>query len=218
VADFTHDELSRLDAGSWKSRAHAEERIPTLEQVLEVVSAGRVSLQIELKTPRLYPGVVTDLVYALTALPDVLRTEPTGPRVVVQSFHFAAMKDLKTRLPNLSVGLLGTPALANLPVLGTWADQVNPHHWSVDRSYVDAVHRQGMSCLVWTVDSVWAMRRAVRLGVDGVITNRPDRFGEGWPAKRERVMTGASARLLGGRSRNDGNRRTGSDPWTSRSS
>jgi glycerophosphoryl diester phosphodiesterase len=32
----------------------------------------------------------------------------------------------------------------------------------------------GLECLVWTVDRAWAMRRAVRLGADGVITNRPD--------------------------------------------
>ena len=167
LADFRLDEIRRLDAGSWKSTEHAGERVPTLEEVFGVLRGSSVALQLELKAPRLYPGVVTDLV-------DVLGTveAPT----VVQSFHVASMKELKTRLPEQTVGLLGSPRVDNLPALGSWADQVNPHHWSVDRAYVDAVHGNGMECLVWTVDRPSAMRRALRLGVDGVITNRPERF------------------------------------------
>lgn len=176
VADFTHEELQRLDAGSWKSRDHAGERVPTLAEALDVICVSSASLQLELKAPGVYPGIVTDLVSALTAFPGALELTPAGPRVVVQSFHFAAMKELKTRLPGLTVGLLGAPAVANLPALSTWADQVNPHHWALDRWYVEQVHRHGMACLVWTVDRPSAMRRALRLGVDGVITNRPDRF------------------------------------------
>jgi glycerophosphoryl diester phosphodiesterase len=33
-----------------------------------------------------------------------------------------------------------------------------------------------MQCFVWTVDRVATQRRALRLGVDGIITNRPDRL------------------------------------------
>jgi glycerophosphoryl diester phosphodiesterase len=83
------------------------------------------------------------------------------------------MKELKTQVPEIPVGLLGAPSRANLPALATWADQVNPSHLSVDRAYVDEVHRLGMNCLVWTVNHSYLMRRALRAGVDGVITNRP---------------------------------------------
>jgi glycerophosphoryl diester phosphodiesterase len=68
----------------------------------------------------------------------------------------------------------GTPATAQLAELATWADQVNPHHRSVGAAYVAAVHNAGMDCLVWTVDGVADMNRAIDMGVDGVITNRPD--------------------------------------------
>ena len=95
----------------------------------------------------------------------------------MQSFSFAAMKEHKTLAPSVPVGLLGTPSRANLPALGTWADQVNPSHVSVDKGYVDHVHRAGMRCLVWTVDRPPAMKRALRLGADGVITNRPHVLG-----------------------------------------
>ena len=96
--------------------------------------------------------------------------------VVVQSFDIAAVKELKARCPGLTVGILGLPPRANLPALGTWAGQVNPHHAALDASYVDAVHANGMRCLTWTVDRRFSMRRVLRAGVDGVITNRPDVF------------------------------------------
>ena len=47
---------------------------------------------------------------------------------------------------------------------------------SVEVPDVDAVHANGMRCLTWTVDRRFSMRRVLRAGVDGVITNRPDVF------------------------------------------
>jgi len=166
LADFSYDELMRLDAGSWKSQAFAGERVPTLEQAIDVLRESDTGLLLELKAPELYPGIVTDVATTLRLMPM--------SKVVVQSFDVAAMKDHKTQLPDLPVGLLGAPPVANLPVLATWADQVNPNHLSVDHGYVERVQDLGMECLVWTVDRGMAMKRALGMGVDGVITNRPD--------------------------------------------
>jgi glycerophosphoryl diester phosphodiesterase len=177
VEQFTLDELRRLDAGGWWSPSHAGERIPTLDELLDALRGTGVGVQLELKAPAAHPGVVKDLA-------AFLDDQPPGTSVVVQSFDFAAMKELKTRVPAIPVGLLGRPARANLPALATWADQVNPSHRAVDRDYVRRLHDLGLECRVWTVDRSLAMRRAVRLGVDGVITNRPAAFG--------RLMSGSS--------------------------
>lgn len=170
VGDLTLEEVQRLDAGSWKAPRWAGEGVPTLAAVLEVLAGKGVGLQLELKAPWLYPGVVADLVAELRAAPDV--------HVVVQSFDFAAMRELKARLPEQRVGLLGAPPRENLRALGSWADQLNPHHRAVNEAYVAAVHEAGMECMVWTVDRPKAMRRALACGVDGVITNRPGRFAQ----------------------------------------
>ncbi|MGZ4501878.1 MAG: glycerophosphodiester phosphodiesterase, partial [Nocardioidaceae bacterium] len=95
----------------------------------------------------------------------------------VQSFDHEAMRSFKDLLPAVPVGLLGTPPRRRLHRLAEWADQVNPRHRSVGRGYVDAVHAAGLDCQVWTVDEVADMRRALALGVDGIITNRPDVLG-----------------------------------------
>ena len=174
VSDFSYDELMRLDAGAWKSPAQAGERIPTLAQAVEVVRRSSTGLLLELKAPGRYPGVVSDVVAALRGIPGYLDPAVAACRLVVQSFDVAAMKDHKTQLPAVPVGLLGAPAPVNLPALATWADQVNPSHVAVNEGYVDRVHALGMECFVWTVNGRPAMRRAMRMGADGIITNRPD--------------------------------------------
>jgi glycerophosphoryl diester phosphodiesterase len=172
VSDLTFDELRRLDAGRWFSERYAGEPVPTLVELLDVLRGTGVGLQLELKRPELHPGVVADLAAELDGHHD----GSSPAHVVVQSFDVPAMKELKTRVPSLPVGILGRPAVANLPALATWADQVNPAHLAADPGYVRAVRAQGMRCLVWTVDRASAQRRALRLGVDGIITNRPDRL------------------------------------------
>jgi glycerophosphoryl diester phosphodiesterase len=84
------------------------------------------------------------------------------------------MRSFKDLVPIVPVGLLGTPPRRWLPHHAEWADQVNPRQRAVGRGYVDAVHAAGLACQVWTVNEVSDMRRAIGMGVDGIITNRPD--------------------------------------------
>jgi glycerophosphoryl diester phosphodiesterase len=175
VGSLRLEEVRRLDAGSWKAPEFAGETVPTLAETLDVVGARPgLRLLVELKLPERHPGIVADLASELT------RAHAGGvvdlSHVVVQSFDVAAVKELKARCPRLTVGVLGLPPREHLPALGTWAGQVNPHHAALDAGYVEAVHAHGMRCLTWTVDHRFAMRRVLRAGVDGVITNRPDVF------------------------------------------
>ena len=166
VADLDHAEIARLDAGSWFSPAYAGERIPTLDQALALLATTGTGLQLEVKQPGRYPGIVADVAAAVRAR--------SLDRLVVQSFDHDVMRDLARLEPALAVGLLGHPPVRRLPSLAGWARQVNPHHRRATPAYVDAVHAAGLECLVWTVDRPADMERALASGVDGVITNRPD--------------------------------------------
>jgi glycerophosphoryl diester phosphodiesterase len=173
VSALSLRELRSLDAGGWFSPAHAGEPVPLLDEVLSLLRGTGTGLLLELKRPDLHPGVVEDLASELV---EHRRGSGLPVPVTVQSFDVPAMKELKARVPWLPVGLLGRPAAANLAALGTWADQVNPPHQAASADYVRAVQEHGMQSFVWTVDRVPALRRALRLGVDGIITNRPDRL------------------------------------------
>jgi glycerophosphoryl diester phosphodiesterase len=172
--DFTLAELRQLDAGSWKAPEYAGERIPTLQEALAVIRPSRSGLLLELKSPALYPGIEAEVAAAMRAAPGYVESSVRNGRLVVQSFDFASMETYAALEPDVPIGLLGRPAPAMLPELATYADQVNPNHRLIDAEYVDAVHDAGMDMLVYTVNEVADMQRSVALGVDGVITDRPD--------------------------------------------
>jgi glycerophosphoryl diester phosphodiesterase len=172
VADFTLAELSRLEAGAWLSPAYAGEPVPTLERVLDTLCGSGVGLLLELKEPRVQPGIVAELASELR----LQASRPDAPPVLVQSFDHQAMALFKTYEPAFDVALIGKPRRPLLRHLATWAGAVNPNHHSVDADYVEAVHDAGMRCMVWTPNTLRAMRRALRLGVDAITTDHPSQL------------------------------------------
>ena len=169
VADFTLAEISRLEAGAWFSPAYAGEPVPTLERVLDTLCGSGVGLLLELKDPGLQPGVVSELASELR----YQSARPHAPAVLVQSFDHEAMALFKAYEPGFDVGLIGKPRRTELRRLATWAAAVNPNHFSVDEGYVEAVQATGMRCMVWTPNTVRAMKRALRMGVDAITTDHP---------------------------------------------
>ncbi|CAA9332952.1 MAG: Glycerophosphoryl diester phosphodiesterase [uncultured Nocardioidaceae bacterium] len=176
VEQLDHDEIRALDAGSWLSPRFAGEVVPTVAEAIEVLRGSGTGLLLELKLPEHHPGVVPDLVQELETIPGYLPGAVASGSLVVQSFDVAAMKQHKTLAPAVPVGLLGRPRRSNLPALSTWAQYVNPAYLCTDQAYVARVQQLGMRCLTWTVDAERSMHRAARLGVDGIITNRPQRL------------------------------------------
>lgn len=65
---------------------------------------------------------------------------------------------------------------ADLKKLGFKPDIYSPYYTSVDKEMVDKVHALKMAILPWTVDEVKDMVALGQLGVDGIITNYPDRM------------------------------------------
>jgi glycerophosphoryl diester phosphodiesterase len=186
VSDFTLAEIRRLDAGSWFGARYKGERVPTLAQVLKAMSGDRLGMLLEMKSPALYPGVEKRIAAALKRSPSWLRFDPSERRLAVQSFDWESVRRFHTEMPRVPVGLLGTPKVADLPKLASFADQINPRHGDLTAAYVKQVHAARMDVLTWTVDDPAKMRKAAQLGVDGIITNKPDVL--------HRVLRGAGAR------------------------
>lgn len=132
---------------------------------------------VDVKQPARYPGLVEQLAATLPradADAGPAGGPGTGPGpVVVQSVDAAAMRTLARLRPDVPVAVLGRPRPEALAELATWASGVHVQHLRLDQGYVDRLHAHGLRCLTWTVNHPRMVERVLRLGVDGVITDRP---------------------------------------------
>ncbi|NUW33976.1 glycerophosphodiester phosphodiesterase [Nonomuraea sp. SMC257] len=170
VSGLSLAEIRKLDAGSWFGGGFAGERVPTLAETLSAMSGSGMGLLLEIKAPHLYPGIEARVAAELRRSPAWL--EPG--RLVVQSFDWDSVRRFHALIPDVPVGILGTPSVGRLAELARFADQINPSYRDITSDYVRRVHARGMRVLTWTVDDPAVMRRMLGHGVDGVITDRPD--------------------------------------------
>ncbi|MBC2901672.1 glycerophosphodiester phosphodiesterase [Streptomyces cupreus] len=178
VKDFTAAEIARLDAGSWFGPAYAGARVPTLERYMDRVERHRQRLLLEIKNPGLYPGIERQTLKVL-GNEGWLDRSHLG-RLIVQSFSADSVRTVHDLKPAVKTGFLGTPAVADLPGLAGFTDQINPSYGSISTGYVAAVHAftgphgKPLEVFTWTVDDAANARRVAGYGVDGIITNKPD--------------------------------------------
>ena len=172
VRDKRLAELKELDAGSWFDPAFAGQRIPTLHEVIEAVG-HRLLFNIELKTLSLRDdGLAVEVV-------RLIEDRNLVDRVIVSSFNPLAVRRVKQLNPRIPVGLLYGPSL---PILlrRPWLrflvrlDALHPHYTMVNDGSMRWASDRGYRVHAWVVDDPGEMRRLVRLGVDLIITSRPD--------------------------------------------
>ncbi|MFQ2196613.1 glycerophosphodiester phosphodiesterase [Aeromonas hydrophila] len=168
--------LASLDAGEG-------EGIPTLWQVMEAI-AGQAELHIELKGAQ-----TADEVARLTRRAEAeLGFAPT--QWVVSSFHHPELARFAALRPDIRLGALTSTiplTLAKFAAeLGAWS--LNCDVDFVDQTLVQDAHKSGLKVLVYTVDEPADQAMLAAIGVDGVFTNRPDRFLP--PAKNGLIVPG----------------------------
>ncbi|MFC9954277.1 glycerophosphodiester phosphodiesterase [Streptomyces prasinus] len=179
VRDFTAAEIARLDAGSWFGPAFAGTRVPTLEQFLRRLERHDQKLLLEIKNPRLYPGIEGETLQALDNEGWLDRAHLRN-RLVVQSFSADSVRTVHELEPAVRTGFIGKPPVKDLPVYADFADRINSPHAALSSGYVAVAqsfrgpHGKPLKVLAWTVDDAAAARRAAGLGVDGIVSNKPD--------------------------------------------
>ena len=172
VADFTLAEIKTLDAGSWFDPSFAGQRVPTLDELLDL-AIGRAGLDIELKSPELYPGIETQFASELEKHPEWVNPAPAADSLLVCSFDFAVLERFHDQLPKVDVAPVANavPDAATLAELAEWADVFVPDFRLLTQDGADRVKAAGLELVPWTVDSPEFMLSVIDLGADGIITN-----------------------------------------------
>ncbi len=171
VGSMSYLELSQVDVGSWFDSHFKGERVPLLEEVLDLF-AGKVELHLEIKHgTRPYPGIEERVLELLGSRP-----EQEG-KVVVSSFYHESLHRLRTLDRTLRLGFLVGYSRRITALREAYELDCESVHMSarqVDRAWTQALHRDGRKALVYTVNEPKEYERLNALGVDGVFTNYPD--------------------------------------------
>jgi glycerophosphoryl diester phosphodiesterase len=160
-----------------RAKAAKGERVPLLAEVLEL-AAKRIRLYLEIKDA----SVVGETL-------KMVRERGCQDDVILASFDLGLMKELGDRRPGMELGvILGTETL-NLRVRAREAfpwialariryEMLSIHYRLCYRWLVKQLKQRGKRVVVWTVDEEEMFRTVIARGVDGIVTNAPDRLVE----------------------------------------
>jgi glycerophosphoryl diester phosphodiesterase len=170
VHDLTLADLRRLDAGSWFGSEYAGERIPTIEEILEFAKKNDVVFYLELKPAGSWGGE--------HALIGALRESGEIQRTVVISFDAAILEAVRKIEPTLMTGLLYDGQL-DMPIekaLEVGARQLVVRGDLVTPWMLSDARKKDLQVVCWTVNHPAHMRLLMAAGVDGIMSDYPDRL------------------------------------------
>ncbi len=170
VHEFSLAELRELDAGHWFDRQFMGQRIPTLEEILSFSREHDIVFYLEIKYDAAW-GMHHALVAALQNAQNTART-------VVISFDPSTLGALRRLDPSIMIGLLfdkDRPELVK-SALDVGARQICPRFSFTTPQLVEEAHRSDLHVAVWTVNKAEDMRGMISAGVDGIMTDFPDRL------------------------------------------
>lgn len=173
IADLSLAELSTVRVGG--------EPIPTLDELLDTFPGVRINIDIKASA-------------ATRPLVDVLAKHAAEARVCVGSFCSTRLWQFR-RLTGSRVATAASPIGVGAAALAPWkigvvrspapvwqmpiSHRAAGQQWRLlSRSLVANLHRAGKKIHIWTVDDPTTMHELIDLGVDGIVTDRPDVLAE----------------------------------------
>ncbi|UEX90957.1 glycerophosphodiester phosphodiesterase [Staphylococcus ratti] len=174
IKDFTLETLRDFDFGSWKGLNHKAE-LMTFDEVLTLCKNYSKTLLVEIKTPKNYPGIEK------AVLQKIKNQQFPLHRIIIQSFDTKSIQTFHTLAPYLTLGVLISKRkywLKQPPYkdIATYADYINPNYKLINRKFIKRAHQEGLKVIPYTVNDIDDAKKLIKLGVDGVITDAPDRL------------------------------------------
>jgi glycerophosphoryl diester phosphodiesterase len=166
VVSYPLADLRRLDAGRWFAPAFAGERIPVLDEVLEIVR-GRALLKLEIKNgPTFYEGIERQVL-------EAVGRHAMEEDVFLISFDHESLRTIRALSTAVATGILYAARLIDGPAAAraAGADALCIDWRFATEGVVSGGRGAGLGVFVWTVDDEEAVRRCLALGVDGITSN-----------------------------------------------
>jgi len=157
VKDLMLEELKKLDAGKG-------ERIPTLQEVINAVRKKAI-LIIEIKVLNIEDSVV-----------KMIEKEGIEKEVVITSFYHPILRRIKKINQIIKTGVIFKchPVKPAELALNAHADSLFPEHKYISKEMVKEAHNYDLEIYPWTIDDLDRANKLIKMGVDGIVTNKPD--------------------------------------------
>lgn len=189
IYQLTAAEIRAFDCGSQGNPRFPEQQRqktykPTLQEVVEAVRATRPDIRwnIEIKSQPEWDGLRHPPVEEFARLVIAeLRALGIEKNAVVQSFDMRALRAMHRQAPQIPLAFLIENLKgfdSNIDKLGFTPAIYSPYYQFVSKKLVRQCHAKEMKLIPWTVNDVASMRGLIRLGVDGIITDYPNRIGQ----------------------------------------
>lgn len=168
IAEMTYMDLSTVKVGNSKKFGdkYKDEKIPTLREALELAK-GKIKVCIEIK------------VYGVEqAVMEAVNDLEMNDQVIIFSFYYPVLAKIRQLDKNIPALYLISDAdkltidyanVLNLNAIGVGGKT------AVTKEFLDFAHQQGVEVWKWTVDNEKDMQQLIDVGLDGLITNRPDK-------------------------------------------
>lgn len=179
IKSMNYADLLKYSAGIKFNKVYAEEKIPTLEQVIDLIN-GKVELLIETKYSYLYyPNIERHIL-------NVIKNKNAFGWCKIISFNDRALFRIHKLNKEVRVGKLFVGKSVNLPLSYDttinfkpleryhFVDEIIVQHKYASKAFIDKVHQFGKELHVWTVNDPETIEKLIAKGVDGIISDYPN--------------------------------------------
>jgi glycerophosphoryl diester phosphodiesterase len=174
IQSMNYAELARLDVGSHFHPRFCGERIPRLEDVLDTYGQDMI-LDLEIKGYSPFDQGIEEIVIGM------LKARRLLDRVIISSFNPLILRRVAQLAPEARTGsnyisdpLLQLRRIWFAPFIKPYSKHPQPAQ--VDEAYIARQRRRGIRVIPWGVNDPADIRRLLDLGVDGIISDYPDRL------------------------------------------
>ena len=168
------DQIRALDAGSWfgdgAAKPFAGERVPMLEEILDFAKEHDLIFYLEIKS-----GPAWGIEHVVVA---TLRDYAASAQVVILSFDPSTLDSVHRLDPTMMTGFLCENTSGDLVerTVRAGARQLVARGDLITPAVIEKAHHAGLQVVAWTINEEVQMRHLIATGVDGIITDYPDRL------------------------------------------
>lgn len=166
------EQLKKLDIGKWKKKSFKGEQVLTLEEVLMIV-AGKVDLCLDIKQfNNSQPGIELKLLFTLSHYDYLEQT-------IFSSFNYQCLDRVRAFAPEARIGVIYGAGVKEDPFGAAERLSASSFHVQKEvatRSLLDKAWEVGLDVHVWTVNNLDDMEKFASLGVQGIVSDYPEKL------------------------------------------